>query len=167
MHNSQNCPICCDIQAGSSLSDDQFFAFVDSCRRELESKQEIFQQRIAGQDRWYYDLADNSLTIGSMRFGITAIGTQHPKYETWLWAWANPDYPESAREASRRIQLLYATTGFQVFTSEGIDATSTDAQDLSAMAIHLLDSIGLFRCPSDGPILYLAVHETAINSSHS
>lgn len=163
MHNSANCPICRGFPVGNSLSDKELFAFVEACRCELETKQSIFQERIAGCDRWFYDLADNSLTLGALRFRITAVGTYSPEYETWLWAWANPDYPETAREASRRIQSLYSITGFRVFTTEGIEASSTDAQDLSAMAIHQLDSIGLFKCPSDGPTLYLAVHEPTDN----
>jgi hypothetical protein len=159
MHNSAHCSICRGFPAGKSLSDKEFIAFVEACRNELTMKQEIFQQRIAGCDCWFYDLADNSLTLGTFRYRITAVGTFSPEYETWLWAWANPDYPEIAREASRRIQSLYSITGFRVFTTEGIEASSTDAQDFAAMAIHQLDSIGLFKCPSDGPTLYLAVHE--------
>lgn len=161
MHNSENCPICRGFPVGNSLTDNEFLVFVDACRKELETKQEAFLKRIAGCNRWFYDLADNSLTLGTLRFRITAIGTFSPEYKTWLWAWANPDYPEAAREASSRIQSLYAVTGFRVFTSEGIEATSADAQDLSAMAIHQLDAIGLFKCPSEGPTLYLAVHESS------
>ena len=163
MHNSANCPICRGLPVGHSLSDNDFFAFVEACRSELETKQEIFQQRIAGYDRWFYDLAENLLTVGTLRFRITAVGTFSSEYETWLWAWANPDYPENTREASRQIRSLFAITGFHVFTTEGIEASSADAQDFSAMAIHQLDSIGLFKCPSDGPTLYLAVHEPTDN----
>jgi sarcosine oxidase delta subunit len=163
MHNSANCSICRGFPVGNSLSDKEFFGFVDACRNELEAKQENFRHRIEGCDRWFYDLADNSLTLGTLRFRISAVGTFSPKYETWLWAWANPDYPETAREASRRIQSLFSITGFRVFTTEAIEASSADAQDFSAMAIHQLDSIGLFKCPSDGPTLYLAVHEPTDN----
>lgn len=160
MHNSANCPICRGLPVGSSFTDQEFTAFVDACRTELVSKQETFLKRIAGCARWFYDLADNSLTLGTLRFRITAVGTFSPEYETWLWGWANPDYPEAAREASRRIQALYSITGFRIFTTNGIEATSADAQDLSAMAIHQLEAIGLFKCRSDGPTLYLAVHES-------
>ena len=85
MHNSANCSICRGFPVGNSLSDKEFFGFVDACRNELEAKQENFRQRIAGCDRWFYDLADNSLTLGTFRFRITAVGTFSPKYETWLW----------------------------------------------------------------------------------
>lgn len=160
MHDSSVCPICSRFSVAGTLSDEEFFAFLDVCRRELATKQLLFQQRIAGCDRWFYDLADNSLTMGHLRFAITAIGTWSPEYQTWLWAWANPDYPTIARDASRKLQSLFDTTGFRVFVTEGIDASSTDAQDFAALAIHQLDGIGFFRCPSKGPTLYLAVHDT-------
>ena len=96
-----------------------------------------------------------------MRFETTLIGTYSSEYQSWLWAWANEDFPEVARAASRQIQALYDVTGFRVFLNEGIGASTEDAQDFTALAVHQLDAIGFFRCPSDeaGPVLYLAVHE--------
>ena len=92
-----------------------------------------------------------------MEFPITAIGTHSAERQTWLWAWANDSCPSAAREASAAIKSLYDLTGFKVFDDIGIDASSGDAQDLSACAIHALGAIGLYRCPSEAT-LYLAVH---------
>jgi hypothetical protein len=160
MHDSSNCPICRGLPVGGSMSDEEFFAFLDACRQELVAKQTRFQQRIAGRERWHYDLADCSLLLGGERFAITPIGTHSPQYQTWLWAWANEDFPPAARDASRQLQALYDVTGFRVFRDPGISASSSDAQDFAALAVHQLGAIGFFRCPSeDGPTLYLAVHE--------
>lgn len=161
MHDSSTCPICRGLPTGGSMSDEEFFAFLSACQRELEERQVRFQQRIHAAPRWHYDLADTTLTVGNLRFRMTPIGTFSETYQTWLWAWANEDFPESARVSSRRIQELHAVTGFRVFLDPGIEASRADAQDLSALAIHQLGAIGLFRCPSQGPELYLAVHEPA------
>jgi hypothetical protein len=141
------------------MSDEEFLAFLSACREELAVKQAAFQARNAGASRWYYEMADRSLTIGNTRFTMTPIGSFSPKYESWLWAWANEDFPEVARTASRVIQGLYAVTGFRVFLDPDILASSADAQDFTAVAVHHLDAIGFLRCPSDGPVLYLAAHE--------
>jgi len=159
MHDSLTCPTCRGLPIGGSLSDDEFFALLAACRGELADKQLRFQQRIAGAARWSYELADCSLTIGDERFPIVPIGTHSPEYQTWLWAWANEDFPPVAREASRQLQALHAATGFRVFLDPGIGATSADAQDFAALAVHHLGAIGFFRSPSDGPTLYLAVQE--------
>ena len=126
---------------------------------ELAVKQADFQRRIAGTSRWDYDMEDGSLTLGNMRFGMTPIGTFSAEFQSWLWAWANEDFPEAARADSRRVQGLHAVTGFRVFLELGAAASSSDAQDFTALAVHHLGAIGFFRCPSDGPVLFLAVHE--------
>jgi hypothetical protein len=141
------------------MSDDEFFAFLESCRDELAAKQAGFQQRIAGVSRWRYEMREGSLTIGDTRFRMTPIGSYSPQYLTWLWAWANEDFPEVARVASRQIQGLHCVTGFRVFIDPGSGASPPDALDFAALAVHQLGAIGFFRCPSDGPVLYLAVHE--------
>jgi hypothetical protein len=159
MHDSSRCPICRGQPIDGSMSDEEFFAFVAACQEELAEKQGRFFPRISGAGRWSYDMADCSLTLGAERYGMTPIGSFSPEYRTWLWAWANDDFPDYARDRSRRIQGLYQTTGFRVFLDPGIPASPTDAEDLTALAVHHLDAIGFFRCPSDGPVLYLAVHD--------
>jgi hypothetical protein len=159
MHDSSTCPICRDLPVGNSMSDAEFFTLLAACHAELADKQARFQLRIASAVRWYYDMAACSLTIGDERFGMTPIGTHSPEYQTWLWAWANEDFPAVAREFSRRLQALHALTRFRVFIDPGIVASATDAQDFAALAAHQLGAIGIFRSSSDGTTLYLAVHE--------
>jgi hypothetical protein len=160
MHDSSTCPICRGQPINGSMSDEQFFAFLTACRAELVEKQTRFQQRIEGRQRWFYELADCSLIIGDERFAITPVGTHSPEYQTWLWAWANDDLAALARDTSKQLRGLYDVTGFRVFSDPGIAASSADAQDFTALAVHYLGAIGFFRCPSsDGPTLYLAVHE--------
>ncbi len=158
-HDSTNCPICRGQPFGGSMSDETFFEFLNHCHAELEVKQAKFQQRISTAPNWRYELNDRTLTVGDKRFGMTPIGTFSPEYQTWLWAWANDDYPESAKSAARLIQGLFDVTGFQVFRDPGIEASSSDAQDFVALAVHQLGAIGFFRCPSQGPTLHLAVFE--------
>jgi hypothetical protein len=140
------------------MSDEEFFAFLSACRSELDEKQSRFQRQIQGRSQWQYNLEDCSLTFGDLTFPITPIGTHSAEHRSWLWAWANEEFPPHARDASRQIQALQGVTGFRVFTDPGIGASSLDAQDFTAMAVHKLEAIGFFRSSSDGPTLYLAVH---------
>ena len=159
MHNSSTCQICHGLPIDGRISDAEFFAFLAACRDELTDKQLRFQQRIAGAGSWAYDLQDGSLTIGSERFGVTAVGTHSLEYQTWLWAWANDQFPEAARAASQQLQSLHSVTGFRVFIDDGIEASSADAQDFAALAVHQLGAIGFIRDASGSPTLYLAVHD--------
>jgi hypothetical protein len=161
MHDSSQCPICRGLPVGGSMSDEAFFAFLAACRDELTAKQARFQQRIVGVRRWHYEMAGQSLTIGDISFGMPPIGTYSAEYESWLWAWANKDFPEVARTAARHIQGMHAVTGFKAFLDRDTGASAADAQDFATLAVHQLGPIAFFRCPSEGaaPVLYLAVHE--------
>lgn len=161
MHDSSICPICSGLPVERSMTDAEFSAFLSACREELADKQSRFAKRIADAGRWSYDLQDGSLTIGSEQFPVTAVGTYSEEYQTWLWAWANEEFPEAARAAARQLQSLHTLTGFRVFIDPGIDASSADAQDFAALAVHQLGAIGFFREASGSPTLYLAVHERA------
>lgn len=161
MHDSSNCPICRGLAISGSLSDEEFLAFVRDCQDELSGKQARFQERIAGFTRWHYDMADGSLLLGETRFGMTVIGSYSPRYESWLWGWANEEFPETARADSRRIQGLGDVTGFQVFQDPGLSASVDDAEVFTALAIHQLSAIGRFRCPGEESELFFAVHESS------
>ncbi len=140
------------------MSDEEFSAFLGGCREELEVLQPQFQQRI-GEDRpWFYDLSVGTLKIGEEIYPMVPIGTYSDEYQSWLWAWANDEFPTLARDAARRLQSLHAVTGFQVFKDPGVGASSNDAQDFVALAVHCLGAIGFFRVPGN-PTLYLAVQE--------
>jgi uncharacterized protein DUF6882 len=159
MHDSSTCKTCHGLPVGDSLSDAEFSQFLAACRIELATKQETFRQRLEAGSRWFYDLADLTLRIGNLMFDITPIGTYSSSHSSWLWAWANDDFPSSAREASLRVQALHDMTGFRVFSQPGTGASPEDANDFVALAVHALGAQGFYRCPSDGPTLYLAVDD--------
>lgn len=159
MHDSSTCPICRALPAGAALSDAAFDAFLTACREELATKQERFQQRIAGAARWFYEMADGSLTIGDTQFGMTPIGTYSAAHQSWLWAWANEEFPPAAKESAAAVRELYAVTGLRVFVDSGINASAADSMSFVALAVHQLGAIAMFRSPTVGPVLYLAVFE--------
>ncbi len=160
MHDSSNCRICGVLPPRGSMSDERFAAFLAACRDELARLQPQFQQRTSGDGQWFYDLSDCTLRICAQSFPITPIGTHSSEHQSWLWAWANDEFPLRAREASKRLQTLQKVTGFQIFTSPGIGASDSDAEDFAALAVHSLGAIGFFRVPGT-PTLFLAVHEPA------
>jgi len=141
------------------MSDQEFTAFADACRSELSALQNAFLRQLKRGADWFYDLNDCTLRIGDQIFSMTPIGTYSSEYRTWLWAWANEEFPSQAREASMRIQQLHSLTGFAVFLNQGTKATPIEAQDLVAMAVRCLGAIGFFRTSGEAPMLYLAVHQ--------
>ena len=73
MHDSSTCEVCRGLPIRSSLSDDEFFAFLASCRNEVAAKQVVFERRIHGASRWSYDMAERTLAIDDFLFGMTCV----------------------------------------------------------------------------------------------
>ena len=148
------------------MTDEAFHDLLSQCRAELQSKQDAFIDSVQQGQWWHYDLDQETLSIGSQTFRITVIGSFDNEDQSWLWAWANDSFPQAARDSSAKIKQLHESTRFQVFLDAGTDATSADAQDLSALAIHWLGADGLFRVPGkEGPTMYFAVYLPAIIDS--
>jgi hypothetical protein len=158
VHDPSNCPTCRALPLGGSFTDEEFADFLSQCRSDLADRQAKFQRQIEGFGQWRYDLTELTLILGTACYPITPIGSWSAEHGTWLWAWANDSLPMQAREAARAIQGLHAQTGFRVFTDEGTDASSADAEDLTALAVHELGAIGFFRSRDEERDLYLAVH---------
>ena len=54
---------------------------------------------------------------------------------------------------------LYAVTAFRVSVEPGISASPADALSFVALVVHQLRAIAMFRSPSEGAMLYLAMFE--------
>ncbi|WP_310632670.1 DUF6882 domain-containing protein [Paraburkholderia sp.] len=159
MHSVDNCPLCSASGKTDAMTDDEFAALQEHCESELVQKQASFIKQIGNSGSWHYDLDTSTLTVGTHRFRITAIGTHSASMDTWLWAWANDSFPDRARAAASEVQRLFQITGFRVFETPGIDASRADANVLTAMAVHVLAADGIFKALDDDRTLFLAVHE--------
>ena len=166
MHDSSQCPHCSTSTSPGSMSDAEFTSFLGACRDELATLQPDFHERISNGGQWLYNLDDCTLCVGNQSFPITPIGTYSAEQQSWLWAWANEEFPAAAREASERIQLLHTITGFRIFVSPGTGSSTSDADDFAALAVHCIGAIGLFRVPGN-PTLLLAVHRPDLNASRA
>lgn len=156
MHDLSSCPLCQAAAIQGSMSDEEFRRYLTACRHELADKQSQFQRVLSQCQTWHYDLASCKINFNEKELHFVPIGTFSDSMNSWLWAWANPDFPEQARTLSRYLQSLHAMTGFQVFLDPGIKASRQDAEDFSALALHYLGGQGIFRAPGN-PDLYLSV----------
>ncbi len=63
------------------------------------------------------------------------------------------------------MRNLYAVTAFRAFVEPGISASPADALSFVALAVHQLGAIAVFRFPSEGPMLYLALFEPRVGAA--
>lgn len=152
------------------MTDEQFDAFVNAAREELQKKQDnlIQEQRMGSFARWQYDQETEKLQFFDEkdRLGLEAdfidIGTYSPVSVTWMWAWANESTLPAFRKKAEKLKELEAITGLAVFgTEDSVPLEGEEmAWELAAMAVKHLGAQACYRVPSSkegGPTMFLAL----------
>ena len=79
---------------------------------------------------------------------VTPIGSFSNKSSTWQWGWANKSLVESLRLKAEKLKDLAELTGIQSFKLPGRKANKAMAWEMTAMAVHVLGSLGCYRMPA-------------------
>lgn len=146
------------------MNDDQFDEFVDSCYEELEMKQAnlIDQYNLGNYERYWLNGDERTLDfitndITEITFKINYIGTWSHKNNNWMWAWANESMSDQIRVESSKLKELKDLTGYEIFNNNGFECDELMSMELTAMAVHQLNAIGMYRIPGVRSHLYVAL----------
>lgn len=108
----------------------------------------------AGQFR--YDLDAERLTISEdqtdrIRADIQLIGTINGR--DWMWSWANDDCPANSVADLLKVRDFGREHGIKELTSEHVKGYDLGALAwaLSAVAVRILDSLGVYRAYNGKP----------------
>ena len=143
------------------MSDEEFFGFLARCREEMAFKQEQFVRLAPPGSPYRYDIDAGAFRLGEKIWAAVVIGSYCPSRGTWLWGWANDGFAPAARERATRFRdRLHQITGFQVFLDEGAYANSQDAEDFTAMVLHVSNGLAFWRDRSEDLDVYLCLEET-------
>ena len=144
------------------MNNKEFEEFKQRCIKYLIEKQKVFNEEIKNYTKFYYDLKLMQLELKSFwqkrKYRITVIGTYSTVYSSWLWGWANKDFPDNCTNDSLQLKKLYLKTQYNIFDDEGIKCSSIEADELSAISINFLNAKGLYKVKDQEPWLFLAVY---------
>jgi hypothetical protein len=141
-----------------NMTDDEFYAFLETARAELEQKQAALTREYGfgsfsrfwhdqEQERLrFFDAADNL----ALEVSVIYLGSYVEQAHTWQWAWANKSMLPHVRQQAAPIRALHELTGVEIFDEEDVIEIDDEAMawELAAMAIKHLGALGGYRAPS-------------------
>ncbi|WP_297571708.1 DUF6882 domain-containing protein [uncultured Deefgea sp.] len=153
-----------------SMTDDEFYAFIDASFAELEQKQAMLSASYSlgsGLGRWWFDQANGKLQFFDaadqleVEVEVIEIGSYSAKNNTWKWAWSNAAGLPALRERSAKIKELATLTGNALFDFDYVFEIGDEAMawELTAMAVHLLGALGCYKAATtnNGDATFLAI----------
>ena len=146
---------------------EEFNDFTDDCCKELENKQNalINDFDLIKYDAYWFDQSSESIQFKKdgevgLEFIVVPIGSWSSASNSWMWAWANDSITEELRLKAEEIKELSELTGYDIFETEAFEADEDFAHELTAIAIHHLDALGMYIVPLDNHLkTFLALIE--------
>jgi hypothetical protein len=96
--------------------------------------------------QWRGELVFSSGGTPKVVANIQIVGTLSPK-GLWTWAWANPGYLASVRQAALKTKLFGEAQGITRLFTPKWGARETDAWEMTAMTNKLADGKGAYKIP--------------------
>lgn len=146
------------------MTDDQFDEFLDNCYQELEDKQALLLENynLGSYEKYWFDQVTGVLQFKNAErveceFIVIPIGSWSSKSNSWMWAWANNSITEEFKAQSIKLKGLANYTGVDFFENGAFEADESMAHELTAMAVHYLDAMGMYIIPSSNLKTFLAL----------
>lgn len=154
-----------------SMTDEEFYAFMDSTFAELEQKQVALSESYGlgnGAGRWWFDQASSKLQFFDAADQLEAeadvinIGSYSAKASSWKWAWCNEAVLPAQQERAAKLKELEELTGIALFGLDHVFEIGDEAMawELTAMAVHYLKALGCYKAQStdeNTPATFLAI----------
>jgi hypothetical protein len=150
-----------------AICDDCFQEFLHPLVHESMEKNNRFREKYGQHERWDWDTDSATLTFSNagrprLRVRCSVVGTTQGTQ--WEWSWANSNIPASEKLALERVRAFGEANSFDKLTSKFLDADEFTGWEMTAVAVHILDSPGSYRFPTEHGYCYLIFREIEVVS---
>jgi hypothetical protein len=146
------------------MTDNEFDVFLEDCYQELQDKQASLGKDygIGSYGEYWLDQTTESIQFKDdgtvkLEFAIVPVGSWSSNGNSWQWAWANKSFTDSLKSQAEIIKGLASYTGFDIFEMGAFEADENMAHELTAMAVHYLDALGMYIVPSGNLKIFFAL----------
>lgn len=135
---------------------EEYESFRHACVHEAMAKNDIWLEkyRINDWPRWDYSIEDATLTFSENNKAKVVCEIQivgMTAKDNWEWSWGNPNLPDACRHRIQEVRKFGEEKNWEKLTTLFLDNDEYLGWECTAIANHVLDGIGSYRCPeSDG-----------------
>jgi hypothetical protein len=125
-------------------------------------KNQRFKEKYGRHERWDWDCDSSTLTFSNagqpkLRIQCSVVGTTQG--DSWEWSWANSNIPAPEKRDIERVREFGEAERFDKLTSKFLDADEYTGWEMTAVAVHVLESPGYYRFPTEHGYCYLVYRE--------
>jgi hypothetical protein len=140
--------------------------FAEKCIGELQVLQGKFQKDyvLDWYESWFYNQSTGLLSFSredkEVNFKYIAVGSFSEKSNTWKWSWDNEHTQDNVKEKANLVKAFGQQHGFSKLTDGYFPSDEFDAWEFAAIAMKLVNGIGVYRPVNDeGLQIFLVVTE--------
>jgi hypothetical protein len=129
----------------------------------IDAGQKRLADEAQGHDDWEYDAKTARLELKKgvlpwRSYRAQVVGTWAKESETFLWAWANQELPETSTDLAKRArQSALAEPGLGALRRPHLPADEPFASALARLAAARAGARGVYPAAYDHGVIYLAV----------
>ncbi|UYZ60386.1 DUF6882 domain-containing protein [Hymenobacter latericus] len=149
----------------------EYSGFADQCLHDLQLLQEQFitDYDINSYENWFYDNVTGLLTFSTgeeeINFRFVLAGTYSRNTNTWQWAWDKESVFSKGEEEIEAIKDFGEQAAFDKLITGYFESSEEEAWQLSAIAVYLLNGIGIYRPVCEHLLSFLVVLDVVDNET--
>ncbi|TIW98911.1 MAG: hypothetical protein E5V59_07930 [Mesorhizobium sp.] len=141
------------------MKPDWYPAWREEAIKQLKVKHDRLEKdfRFGHWSRYDYDIETRRLLFakdGNVKVTaeVQIAGSTSAKSQTWLWAWANSNWPDDVMIDAKLVRSFGETNGIdelaQPYVRDADDDLEVLGWELGAVAVRICDALGAYRSPS-------------------
>lgn len=93
---------------------------------------------------------------------VQIIGAWNPRTQVFRWAWDHPMVVQRLRNDAERTRWFGEKHGLEELTVKSLKMDEQEAWRLTALAMKVNGSYGVYRAPTEGPVIFMTLGEPTV-----
>lgn len=96
---------------------------------------------------------------------VQIIGAWNPRTSIFRWAWDHPMVAQRLRNDAERTRWFGDKHGLEELTVKSLKMDEEEAWRLTALAMKVNGAYGVYRAPTEGPVIFMTLGEPKVRKA--